>query len=178
MVRKIYTIENLDCANCAAKIEGKMNAHPAVKEAVIVFATRQLRLTAENPDALIPELERLARSMEAEATILPEKKVHSHQHEACCHGHHGEHAHSHGHHECGCGEHHHEHHHAHEQHDHHQEGGELWQILLGAGLFALGLALNAFGLYWGLIGGCDAAYLVLGGKIIFAAGKNLIRGHV
>ena len=109
MIRKTYTIENLDCANCAAKIEAKFNAHPGVQEAVIVFATRQLRLTAEDPDGLIPELERLARSVEAEATILPEKKLHSHhQGSCCCHDHH----HDHGH-ECGCGEHHHGHHHDH-----------------------------------------------------------------
>ena len=161
MIRKTYTIENLDCANCAAKMEVKFNAHPGVQEAVIVFATRQLRLAAEDPDALIPELERLARSVEPEVTILPEKEVHSHHHHAgfCCHGHH----------ECGCDAHH---------HDYHQECGELREILIGAGLFALGLVVNAFGVYWGLIGGCVAAHLVLGWKIIFSAGKNLIRGHV
>ena len=50
MPRKIYIIENLDCANCAAKIEKKFNDHPQVQEATITFATKQLRLTAENPD--------------------------------------------------------------------------------------------------------------------------------
>ena len=43
MGRKIYTIANVDCANCAAKIEQKFNDHPQVEEAVITFATRQLR---------------------------------------------------------------------------------------------------------------------------------------
>ena len=40
MVRKMYRIENLDCANCAAKIEAKFNAHEKVREAVITFATK------------------------------------------------------------------------------------------------------------------------------------------
>ena len=31
MPRKIYIIENLDCANCAAKIEAKFNALPVVE---------------------------------------------------------------------------------------------------------------------------------------------------
>ncbi len=166
MTRKTYTIENLDCANCAAKIEAKYNAYPGVQEAVIVFTTRQLRLTAEDPDALIPELERLARTVEPGVTISPEKEVHSHHHhgECGCHDHP----------DCGCGQHdHHEHH-----HDHKAEGGELGEILAGAGLFALGLLLNAFGLQWGLIACCVAAYLVLGWKIILTAGKNLLRGHV
>ena len=64
MPRKIYIIENLDCANCAAKIEAKFNAHPQVEEAIITFATKQLRLTAADPDALIPELVKIARTVE------------------------------------------------------------------------------------------------------------------
>ena len=52
MPRKVYIIENLDCANCAAKIEAKMNALPEVEAASITFATRQLRITAKDPDAL------------------------------------------------------------------------------------------------------------------------------
>ena len=39
MAKKVYIIENLDCANCAAKIEDKFNAHPKVEEAVITFST-------------------------------------------------------------------------------------------------------------------------------------------
>ena len=53
MEQKIYIMENLDCANCAAKIEAKFNALPEVQEAIITFPTRQLRLTAEAPDKLI-----------------------------------------------------------------------------------------------------------------------------
>ena len=56
MERKVYIIENLDCANCAAKIEAKFNALPEVQEATITFATKQLRITAENPDSLIEKL--------------------------------------------------------------------------------------------------------------------------
>lgn len=108
MPKKIYIIDNLDCANCAAKIEAKMNAHPQVQEAVITFSTKQLRLTAQDPDALIPELIELARTVEGEVSIYPRdlahKKTHQHGHE-----HHHEHEHNE---ECGCG---HEHHHEHER---------------------------------------------------------------
>ena len=72
MVEKIYTLENLCCANCAAKIEEKFNALPEVEKAVIVFPTRQLRLTAKNPDHLLPKLEKLARTVEPEVTIKTE----------------------------------------------------------------------------------------------------------
>ena len=123
MVRKVYWIENLDCANCAAKIEDKFNAHEKVQEAVITFSTKQLRLTAEDPDALIPELTKIARTVESGAVILPkdgEKKHHTHE----AHHHHHEHG---GEHECGCGHHHHEHEGEHEcgcGHHHHEHEGE------------------------------------------------------
>ena len=105
MEQKIYTIENLDCANCAAKIETKFNALPEVDNATIIFPTRQLRLTAENPDSLINELTAIARTVESEVTILPHDDHHHHEHhhehdEDCCCGHH-EHGEEH---ECGCHE--------------------------------------------------------------------------
>ena len=69
MMQKTYTIENLGCANCAAKMEAKMNALPQVQEAVITFTTRQLRITAEAPDALLPQLQQIVSSIEADAKI-------------------------------------------------------------------------------------------------------------
>ncbi len=119
-MRKVYIIENLDCANCAAKIEAKCNAHPQVMEATLTFATRQLRITAEDPDSLIPELQSIARTVESGAVIYPRdaagegEESHDHEH----HHAHGEH--------CGCG---HEHHHAHGEHcgcghDQHHTHGE------------------------------------------------------
>ena len=98
MPRKIYIIENLDCANCAAKIEAKFNALPEVEEATITFATKQLRLTAEDPDSLIPRLTEIARTVEGEVVIRAreDRRAQAEEHSH----HHGE-----GH-ECGCGHHH------------------------------------------------------------------------
>ena len=161
MPKKVYTIHDLDCANCAAKIEAKFNALPQVEEAVITFATRQLRLTAQDPDALLPELERIARTVEPEVTIT-EQETHHHHHE-----------------ECGCG---HDHHHHEHEHDHHHDHGqkrELPGILLGAGLFAAALlAQRVLGLWWVHIPLYVAAYLCLGWEILSTAGKNLVKGHV
>ena len=41
----------LDCAACAAKLEQRINRVPGVVSATLSYATKQLRLTAENPDA-------------------------------------------------------------------------------------------------------------------------------
>ena len=107
MKKKIYIMEHLGCANCAAKMEAKFNACPGVQEAVITFATRQLRLTAEDPDALIPQLQELARTVEDGIIIVPREdheaggEIHTHHHEGCTCGHH-----HHTDHECHCGHHH------------------------------------------------------------------------
>ena len=118
MAQKRYTIENLDCANCAAKIEAKFNAHEKVQEAVITFSTKQLRLTAEDPDALIPELVRIARTVEGNVEIHPMEKEGKHSHEEHHHHHHD---HGHG---CGCGHDHHDHGHECGCGHHHEEGHE------------------------------------------------------
>ena len=53
---KVYTIENLGCANCAAKMESRINQLEEVSDATITFATKQLRVSAKNPDALLNEI--------------------------------------------------------------------------------------------------------------------------
>lgn len=179
MERKVYIIENLDCANCAAKIEEKINAHPQVQEATITFATRQLRVLSEDPDALIPELAALARTVEPDAEIHSRGDAahHHHEHhhphdgECCCgHGHGGE---------CACGhDHHHEDERPHEASHSHEEEVSLKPILIGALLFAAGLLLEHFGLKWLSIAVCLAAYGLLGWEVILDAVKNLKNGHM
>ena len=162
MAQKIYILEELDCANCAAKIEAKFNALPQVEEATITFATRQLRLTAEDPDSLIEELTKVARTVEPGVTILPREEGHEHHHH---------------HEDCGCG-HDHDHHY---EHTHSHSGGEGKWLLIGAGLFALGLVCGTVklpGMTWVSLVLYVAAYLVLGLDILKTAGKNLIKGHV
>lgn len=202
METKVYLLENLDCANCAAKIEAKFRAHPHVSEATITFATMQLRLTAENPDELIPELTELGRTVEGELEVHPRERGaghhahhhehhHDHDHCECDHEHHHDHCecgyeHHHDSCECGC-EHHHEHcecghdHEHTEQHPHaHGEDGEesLVPLLVGGGLLVAGLLTDRWELNWLTIGICLAAYVLLGWEVLVTAGKNLLRGHV
>lgn len=75
----IYLMENLGCAHCAAKMEEKINELPNVS-ATITFATKQLRVTAKNPDKLLPELQKICASVESEVKIVKreEQDVHSH----------------------------------------------------------------------------------------------------
>ena len=74
MTSKVYIMENLDCANCASKIERKIDSLPGVQEVSITFSTRQLRLTAENPDTLLPEIQKIANSLEPDIIITERKR--------------------------------------------------------------------------------------------------------
>ena len=161
MATKIYILEELDCANCAAKIEAKLNAMPQVEKAVITFATRQLRVTAADPDALVPEMEKIARTVEPELTIHPREAAHEHHHSG----------------KCACG-HDHDHDHDHDHGEEHGERGELITILSGVVLFAAGLVFKCFSLEWWSLGAFLASYLCLGLKVLITAGKNLFRGRV
>lgn len=70
---RTYIIENLDCANCAAKIERKLKALPGVEFASITFATKQLRIAAEKQDSLLPLLRKTCASIEPDVTITPKE---------------------------------------------------------------------------------------------------------
>ena len=69
--QKIYLVDNIDCANCAAKIEHKLNEIAEIYDATLTFATKQLKITAKNPDALLPVMRQIADSIEPGTTIMP-----------------------------------------------------------------------------------------------------------
>ena len=65
LITKKYTIDNLDCANCAAKIERVSGNIPGVVGVNISFPLKQITVTAENPDKLLPEIIRAAQKIES-----------------------------------------------------------------------------------------------------------------
>ena len=121
MQRKVYILENLDCANCAAKIERKLSKLPELSDVSVTFATKQLRFAAEDPEAVLPKIRETIQSMEPDVEVVERTRsrrkaaeTHNHEHH---HHEHGE--------ECGCGHDHHDHDHDHEGHEHHHhEHGE------------------------------------------------------
>ena len=174
MKQKVYEIENLCCANCAAKIEEKLNKVPGVMKAVIVFPTHQLRLTAQDPDALLEEVTQIARTVEADVVFKP-RSHHDHAHHQHEHEHHRTY-----HHlskvDCDCG-------HDHEPVHKHKDSREQFEkkskaldLLVGAVLFVAALVLS-----WLELGRPSElvfllAYVMLGWDVIRAAVKNCVRG--
>ncbi len=146
-MKKKYSITGMDCANCAAKLEVKMNSLPEVNNVVLTFATGQLLVDADDLDKALEVLRELAEKEEP-GTIIKDLKrpgsignntadvahIHKHTdgHNHTHHHHHHGHEHHHHHHKEGeeCCHHHHEdseeccHHHDGEQHHHHEEGEE------------------------------------------------------
>lgn len=73
--KRIYILENLGCANCAAKMELRIRELPGVSDATITFTTKQLRLLAEQPDLLFSKIQDVCSSIESEVRVIPRETV-------------------------------------------------------------------------------------------------------
>lgn len=69
LIEKTYIIENIDCGSCAAKIERRINNLSEVQYATFTFATKKLKVQAENPDNLLPTFIKIATTVEPDAKI-------------------------------------------------------------------------------------------------------------
>ena len=145
-----YIIEGLDCANCAAKIERKIQAMPQIDEATLTFATKQLKVTSTQSDSsmLKNELESVCLSvedgvsLEEKSASVPSRKISD-----------------------GFWV---------------QNKGDLLPIIIGAVLFTAGmimehvLALPTIVLFIIFAVG----YLILGGQVLLASAKNISKGQI
>lgn len=96
-----YQLENLDCANCAAKIERNIQKLKGIENASVSFATKMLYVELESEaTSVLTEIKKLIHELEPDVEIIEKKSKHSHQQD--CGGH--DHA-------CDCQE----------EHDHHEE---------------------------------------------------------
>lgn len=140
----IYNIENLDCANCAAKIEKKINDLPDIKNASISFASRRLSVTAENPKELLPKIQEICDSIEDGVTITEKSGDREHEHES-------------------------------------DPKRNILIISAAAAVFIFTLIWHGAegGEYTlPMIAALFAAYIILGGRVVVTAVKNLFKGHI
>ena len=73
-VKRVYILKNLGCANCAAKMEHKIKELPGVTYANVSFATKQLRLSAADHEALLPLIQKICTSIESDVEVIPRDK--------------------------------------------------------------------------------------------------------
>ncbi len=71
-MKKIYTLEDLECANCAAKMETAINQLSAVKSATVSFITQKLILETEADDQseIIKEIQKIIKKIEPDCRVI------------------------------------------------------------------------------------------------------------
>ena len=73
-MKKVYSIEGIDCANCAAKIEDKINKIKEIDEANLNFMMEKLSKefkasTEEEAEEVMKEVRKIVKKMEPDAVI-------------------------------------------------------------------------------------------------------------
>lgn len=148
MSTKIYLLENLGCAHCAAKMEEKIGGISGISEAVITFTTKQLRVTAEDPDSYLEEIRGICSSIESQVKVVPRDiKVREKEKDR-------------------------------KEPVHKKNPGELPVIILGALLFISANASAKQGDEGIAFVFFVAAYVILGGKILLEALRNISHGQI
>ena len=75
-MKKVYKLQDLDCANCAAKMEDAIRRIDGVQEASVSFMAQKLTITADDArfDAIMKEVVKACRRVEPDCLIKLEKK--------------------------------------------------------------------------------------------------------
>ena len=71
-MRKAFKLQDLDCANCAAKMENAIKNIEGVKSASISFMTQKLVIEADDDrfEAVLDEAQRACKKFEPDCVIL------------------------------------------------------------------------------------------------------------
>lgn len=69
-MQKTYTIENLDCANCAAELENALQDIKGINNVSISFLTQKLYIDfADDEETIMKEVRRIAAKIEPDCEI-------------------------------------------------------------------------------------------------------------
>ncbi|BAK47260.1 MAG: cation transporter [Lachnospiraceae bacterium] len=71
-MRKTYTMEDLDCANCAAKMEAAIKKIDGVREASVSFMTQKLIIEADEErfDEIMKQAQKAVSRVDRDCSIL------------------------------------------------------------------------------------------------------------
>lgn len=170
---KLY-LEGLNCANCAGKIENKVNKLDDVDEAVLNFSTKLLLITPKDgvlEEDLEKEVRKIVLDLEPDVKVLKNKTEVKPQLNTCSDGcckedlHNNlpskdDSMHSHSHTGLGQG----------------IEKKEIFRLGIALLLFIIGMIVNLdkpyeFAIFF-------VAYIIAGGEVLLRAFKNILRGQV
>lgn len=72
-MRKTFELENLECANCAARMERDISAFEEVTKCTVTFMTSRMSITVPDGtdlDAVLDKAQKVMRSYEKDCTIV------------------------------------------------------------------------------------------------------------
>lgn len=71
-MKKVYQLKNLDCANCAAKMESKIRKIKGVEEADVNFFSQKLLIQAEESslETVMEEVVKICKKIEPDCEIV------------------------------------------------------------------------------------------------------------
>ena len=153
-------IEGIDCPNCAAKIERKLNTVQRIKAATVDFLGKRVIVESEDfsQDELAKFIQTEVDKIE-DGVKISTKRLHSHGH-THHHSHSNSHVHSHSH--------------------THGEGDTdkiKKKLLIGGIIFVLGIFIPKT-LFIPKFAVFLVSYFIIGGDVLVSAVKNILRGQV
>ena len=146
--KQIYIIENLGCANCAAKMERKIQELPQVDFANLIYATKQLQIVTNTGEELLPVFQNICSSIEDGVVVTKQENRQGASERKAA-----------------------------EKEKAHENRKDIWELGIGAVLMAAGIVAERYSEPVSAVF-LIIAYLVLGRHVLLTAGKNLTKGHV
>lgn len=173
------TLSGLDCANCASKIEDRVNRLESVEEANLNFSTSQLTVLIKESvlkTEVITEIKRIIKQLEPHVVVEERGSTQVVKKSSCCGGSCSSHDRYH-HHEAS-----HNHEHSHTTVDNESSSNvfsfikeNAW-LLLGSIIFFAIHAFKPAGVLEVILYGLS--YLFIGGKVLMTALRNITRGEI
>ena len=69
-MKKRFKLTDLDCANCAAKMETAIKKIDGVHDATVSFLTQKMTIEAEDVDAVMKDVVKVCRRVEPDCEIV------------------------------------------------------------------------------------------------------------
>lgn len=71
-MKKVFKMQDLDCANCAAKMEAAIKKIDGVEDAAVSFLMQKLTLTADDDkfDDIVKQAAKVCKKIEPDCRIL------------------------------------------------------------------------------------------------------------
>lgn len=149
VTKKTFTLSQLDCANCAVKIEKGINEIKGIKSATVDFATKKATIEIDDEDwtKIIGEATNIVKKIEPDVNFVEDIKENIKYLKD-----------------------------EEDDHESNTNRNELIRLGIGAVLFGIGIAFKFS--FWMELSIYLISYILVGGEVLLRAIKNIVRGQV